>query len=185
MSTKYYISNIEYDENTLELEIEWTIDVVWKFFDVPKDRYLDLCNAEDKEEYYRNNIMEKFKGRQKWRDLNELLSITSDILLIDDMSQGVNAANCSNETAMYLAASWGDIKAIELLASNGADIDLPGDLGCTPLYYAVSNGHVDAVNLLLKLGAKPNSKNELNFTPYQLAVRDGDLKIKSAFAKYV
>jgi ankyrin repeat protein len=152
---KYYISNTVYDEINKVLEIEWTIDEVWSHFDVPREIYLNLCNAENKEEHYLEYIREQYKARQKWRNLEELLKIAAEILLIDDLSDGVNSANRSNETAIHLAAFWGDVKAIELLASMGAKIDPPGDCGCTPLYDAVSFENINASKLLLKLGASP------------------------------
>ncbi|MAD46033.1 MAG: hypothetical protein CMI02_13380 [Oceanospirillaceae bacterium] len=185
MSTKYYISSISYDEATETLEIEWTIDVVWLFFNVPKERYSKLNKAEDKEEYYRENIMDVFKARQKWRSLEELLSISADVLLIDDVPLEINSTNCSNESAIHLAASWGDTRAIELLASLGAEIDAPGDCDCSPLYNAVMFSHREAVALLLKLGASPHSKNDLDFTPYQLAVRDNNQDLIDEFRDYV
>lgn len=185
MNNKYYISNVIYNKLNKVLEIEWTIDVVWIFFDVPKEIYQNLYDAVDKEQYYRENIMNNFKGRQKWRNLEELLQIAADILLIRDLSKGVNSANCSNETAVHLAALWGDVEAIELLASLGAKIDSPGDCDCTPLYDAVSFGHVEATKLLLKLGASPDSCNDLEITPYEKAVMSGNLELIEAFSEYV
>jgi ankyrin repeat protein len=185
MGEKYYISNVGYDKSTQTLEIEWTIDVMWSFFDVPEDIYVNLNAAEDKEEYYRKNIMDKFKGRQKWRSLEELLSISADILLIDGRPLDVNSSNCSNESAMHLAAIWGDAKAIELLASLGAAIDEPGDCDCSPLYNAVTFGHKQAVALLLQLGASPHSKNDIGYTPFQLAVERNNQDLIDVFSNYV
>ena len=59
MSTKYYISSISYDEATETLEIEWTIDVVWLFFNVPKERYSKLNKAEDKETNTKDELVEQ------------------------------------------------------------------------------------------------------------------------------
>lgn len=185
MNNKYYISNAIYNQLTRTLEIEWTIDVARSFFNVPKEIYQGLCNAVDKEQYYREKIMDNFEGRQKWRNLEELLKIAADILLINDLSMGVNSANCSNETAVHLAAFWGDVEAIQLLASLGAKIDSPGDCDCTPLYDAVTFGHVEATKLLLKLGASPDSCNDLEITPYEQAVMSGNLELIEAFSEYV
>jgi ankyrin repeat protein len=185
LNNKYYISNAIYNQLTRTLEIEWTIDVARSFFNVPKEIYQGLCNAVDKEQYYREKIMDNFEGRQKWRNLEELLKIAADILLINDLSMGVNSANCSNETAVHLAAFWGDVEAIQLLASLGAKIDSPGDCDCTPLYDAVTFGHVEATKLLLKLGASPDSCNDLEITPYEQAVMSGNLELIEAFSEYV
>ncbi len=185
MSTKYYISNIAYDDTDHILDIEWTIDEIWQFFDVPEVVYQNLCNAEDKEEYYRSNIMEEFKGRQKWRNSKELLEIAADILLIEDLSNGVKSKNSCNESAIHIYSSWGDVKAIELLASLGSEIDAPGDCDCTPLYNAVMFHKEGAASLLLKLGASPHSTNDIGYTPFQLAVHNKDQDMIEAFSSYV
>ncbi len=81
MNTKYYISRIEYDDESSTLEIEWTIDVVWNFFDVPRIQYVALLNSSDKEEYYRQHIMNNFKNRQKWRSFDELMKICAEVVI--------------------------------------------------------------------------------------------------------
>jgi ankyrin repeat protein len=59
------------------------------------------------------------------------------------------------------AVSWasrnGSLRAIELLAARGADVDADVYRG-TPLTWAAHTGQVDAVRLLLKLGADPNRR---------------------------
>ncbi|MEQ1531789.1 MAG: ankyrin repeat domain-containing protein, partial [Methylococcales bacterium] len=147
--------------------------------------YIELMSTNDKERYYLEKIMNKFKGRQKWRTLEELLTISADILLIDDLSNGVNSTNACNESAIHLAASWGDVEAIDLLVAQGAAIDEPGDCDCTPLYNAVMNSNKDAVALLLKLGAAPLSKNDIGFNPYELAVHYKNQEIIQEFIPYV
>lgn len=185
MSNKYYISNIKYDETTQSLEIEWTIDVVWVFFYVPQLIYDQLKVAEDKEEFYRENIMEEFKGRQKWRDLDELIKICDDILLFKDKSEGIKATNYCNESAIHLASSWGDLEAVQLLASLGSEYDAPGDCDCTPLYGAVMFDNLEVVEYLLDLGANPHSKNDFGDTPYSKALEDSTPAVIEAFKKYV
>jgi hypothetical protein len=185
MSNKYYISDIKYQKKSRTLEIEWTIDVVWYFFDVPKSVYEELKASEDTEEFYRQHIMEKFKGRQKWRSLDELLSICADILLIDDLSQGVKATNCCNESAIHLSSSWGDIEAVKLLASLGAEFDAPDDCGCSPLYDAVMFNNLEVAQYLLRLGANPHSTNDIGYTPYELALSNSTSEIIEAFKEYV
>lgn len=183
MGNKYYISTIEYDEENLILEIEWTINVAWKFYDVPKDQYVELLHSLDREEYYRNNIMKVFKGRQKWRSLDELLSICAGTLLIDDTNLSVKSTNCSNESAIHLAAYWGDLEAVELLILSGSDIDQPGDCDCSPLYNAVMSNSSEVVDFLLKAGADPHSTNDIGYTPYELAINDNKQKIVEIFER--
>jgi KTSC domain/Ankyrin repeats (3 copies) len=184
MSNKYYISSITYDDDSQTLELEWTTDIVWRFFSVPRSIYEALCRAQDREEYYRRYIMDKFKGRQKWRNLDELLSIAADILLIDDLSEGVRSTNGCNESAVHLAASRGDLEAIKLLVSLEADFDAPGDCDCTPLYGAVMCNNLEVVEYLLTLGASPNSTNDIGYTPYELASRNANPDIMQMFCKF-
>lgn len=173
MSTKYYIDSVNYDEDSQILEIEWTIDVVWRFYEVPKSEYYALIIASDKEAYYRNCIMGKFSGRQKWRSLKELLSITAEILLIEDTEVGVNTKGVSDEISIHIATTWGDLDAVKLLVENGSEVDGPGDLDCTPLYNAVSFKHLEVVRFLLENGANPDSNNDLGYTPRELASQTG------------
>lgn len=183
---KYFIFKIEYLFEQKILEIYWTTDVVWQFFQVPEPLYARFNSAENKEEFYQLNFLgSHFKHRQKWRNADELLKICSDTLLIENIDNGVNSKNASNEIPMHLAAYWGDVEAIKLLVSMGSEIDAPGDCDCTPLYDAVSFGNIDAAKLLLELGASPFSQNDLAYTPYEKALEDGDTKMIEVFLPYI
>ncbi len=183
---KSFIDKIEYLPDLKILEVYWAIDIVWQFYDVPKDIYLGFELAENKEEFYRHNFLEStYKHRQKWRNRDELLKICADILLIDEFDNGVNSKNSSNEMPIHLAAFWGDVEAIKLLVSMGSEIDSPGDCDCTPLYDAVSFGNIEAAKLLLKLGASPFSQNDLGYTPYELAIEKGDSMMIEIFLPHV
>ena len=50
------IINIGYDEVDQVLEIEFKLNVVHQYFDVPLDEFVALMKAEDTEEFYFNFI---------------------------------------------------------------------------------------------------------------------------------
>jgi ankyrin repeat protein len=77
----------------------------------------------------------------------------------------VHTKDSDGETALSKAAFWGDVEAVEALLAAGANVDEPGDMGCTPLYYAVTEGHAKAAETLLAHGANPDAVNELGTTP--------------------
>jgi CubicO group peptidase (beta-lactamase class C family) len=56
------------------------------------------------------------------------------------------------------AAGIGNLDDIEMLLSNGADVNAIGELGLTALHKATMSGRKDAVDLLIKKGADPNIK---------------------------
>lgn len=61
----------------------------------------------------------------------------------------------SGMSALHEAASNGDCKMIQLLASNGADVNTTNnDSESSPLGVAAVAGHLAACKLLLALGAK-------------------------------
>ena len=76
--------------------------------------------------------------------------------------ESLNQFNASGMTPVMLASSLGHLKIIELLAKEGADLNLMPDRRSFPnqtedfsaLMYAIKSDHVDAVSLLLKLGAR-------------------------------
>ena len=67
----------------------------------------------------------------------------------------VNSQDNQGLSALHHAARYGDVKLVDILLDNGADIDLQTRTGrATPLWIAAANGHVDVVAMLIKSGAK-------------------------------
>jgi len=64
------------------------------------------------------------------------------------------------------------VKTIDFLLQNGADIHLQDMNGATPLHRAVRTRCAAAVKFLLKAGGDPTMRNESGSTPFHLAVQN-------------
>ncbi|GHU15611.1 hypothetical protein FACS189441_7530 [Betaproteobacteria bacterium] len=114
--------------------------------------------------------------------LEEILSDTAmlpefrhcDVIRID--SRGENGG-----TPLHWMAVLGDVVAIRILISNGADINIVDDNGNTPLHEATICRQVVAVSALLNLEASATQKNKDGLTPYDIAQKDNFDPIKKLF----
>ncbi|MBN1994847.1 MAG: sigma-70 family RNA polymerase sigma factor [Anaerolineae bacterium] len=70
---------------------------------------------------------------------------------------------------MELVASESQFATLEVLLTDGFDVNTRDKNGQTLLHWAAQKGHLEAVELLLKNGAKPNIKDETGQTPLQRA----------------
>lgn len=73
--------------------------------------------------------------------------------------------------ALHTAAGAGHTDVVELLITNGADVNAVTPDGRTPLHQAAQNGHTSAVELLLVHGAEVNAKDEYGATPMRVLAR--------------
>ena len=80
-------------------------------------------------------------------------------------------AFAGGDTPLHSAAQWGYKEIVELLLSNGADVNASNKLGQTPLHYAVVFQHVDVVKALLGAGANPNTRMLDGSTALDLALK--------------
>lgn len=79
-------------------------------------------------------------------------------------------------TPIHIAASKNNIKTINILLSNGADINAHGIDGATALHIAASHGHTQLLAILLKAGALPNIRDKNNKQAIDYAVDAGQIE---------
>ena len=81
------------------------------------------------------------------------------------------------QTAVSLAAHYGHVQVVQLLAKAGANLDLADQLQRTPLLLAVERGDVQVVQILAEAGANLDLADQLHRTPLLLAVERGDIRM--------
>lgn len=89
----------------------------------------------------------------------------------DFIGHKVNSVSYKNgygDSPLHIVANWGDIEAIEILVSAGADINAKGETGFTPLHCAAEQNRPAAILKLLQLGARI-LENDDGETPLELA----------------
>jgi hypothetical protein len=69
-----------------------------------------------------------------------------------------------NAQVLIQAAGRGELKTIEYLLTDGADVNAANDHGETALIRAASHGQAETINLLLERGADPNAKSAEGMT---------------------
>ena len=93
----------------------------------------------------------------------------------------VNARQSNTErTPIFMAVSWGNVDAVDLLLAGGADLRAVDQSGLTPLHVA---SEIDAsasvmsniVTRLLKAGASTDARDSLRGTPLHRAANAGRL----------
>ena len=62
--------------------------------------------------------------------------------------------NEEGATAMHVAAQKGNLRSLQVLVENGANIDILNKHSLCPLYLAVLNNHVECVRYLTRADAK-------------------------------
>ncbi|KAH8645696.1 ankyrin repeat-containing domain protein [Xylariales sp. PMI_506] len=91
--------------------------------------------------------------------LTAYFGLREAMMLIMDV-EDPNAADAHNRTPLSYASERGEDKVVELLLSEGVDIDISAtsfeDMGMTPLLFAACHAHEVVIRLLLEKGANPN-----------------------------
>ncbi|KAK4418352.1 Tetratricopeptide repeat protein 31 [Sesamum alatum] len=81
----------------------------------------------------------------------------------------VKASDSKGMTALHYAAETGHKKFMQLLISQGAEVEADSDYG-TPLQRASSRGKKEAVRILLDHKSNPNFASPLSMTPVMLSI---------------
>ena len=89
----------------------------------------------------------------------------------------VNVVDDNDRTALFVAASCGDVATVKLLLALGADPQRAQINGVTPLLAALNSEHVDVVAALLAAGAAPNTEDAYGRRPLTVAADCGDVTL--------
>ena len=103
-----------------------------------------------------------------------------ELLLNPPHGNGANPNLAENDgcTPLWIAASRGDTKCVEILIKYGADLNIADNSGVTPLFVAVQNGKTRIVDMLIAANADANiSRNEDGVTPLMMAVQNDYIEI--------
>ena len=76
-------------------------------------------------------------------------------------------------TALQWAAEYGHKGIVEILTSNGADLNALNNDGRTALHWATLNSKLEVCKLLIKKGAKLNVRDENEETPIDFTISNG------------
>ena len=122
-----------------------------------------------------------FQLRSVRAGVQQLLEDIGRAMTIDEATITVHTRDAANDTPLHYAAYWGDVRAIEMLAAAGADVDAHGAFDATPLLCAILNGRYAAALRLVELGASPHRRTALG-TPVEAAAQSHDARIRALFA---
>ena len=96
----------------------------------------------------------------------------------------INEKDECDWTPLYRSIISGNLKASEILLTNGADPNIQCSMNETALYQAVDMEKIDHVKLLLKHGADPNISQIDGLSPLHLAVSKQNLLIIKCLLKF-
>ena len=85
---------------------------------------------------------------------------------------GVNTSSSSGGSPLHWMATLGDVNAIRLLVSAGANLNAPDCQGNTPLHEAVAGRQAPAAQVLIEQGANVNLVNAAGQTAQDIARSD-------------
>ena len=101
------------------------------------------------------------EGGQK----RQLEKVIGSLAKTTEMQSLVNRTNEEGQTPLFLAASNGYVKAVELLLGNKPDLEKVDRRGLTPLNSAAASGYGEVIKTLLAHGANPEAKSRDGRTP--------------------
>ncbi|MBQ8250808.1 MAG: ankyrin repeat domain-containing protein, partial [Alphaproteobacteria bacterium] len=89
----------------------------------------------------------------------------------DAKKAAINAQDSRGNTPLHLMLSGKNpsTEMIQLLQSNGADVNKTNNLGNTPLHIAAGMGHTESAKLLIAAGAKVAANSKDGTTPLHIA----------------
>ena len=101
----------------------------------------------------------------------------ADVLLANGADVNTKNKDKGDFTLLNYALYDYDKKAIDLLITKGANVNVKDDAGYTPLVYAIWENDKDMVELLIGKGADVNTVDNDGYTPYYWAVMDASKEL--------
>lgn len=98
-------------------------------------------------------------------------------VLVSAHPDSVNRCTLKHQTALLLAAGWGNTSCVDLLLKHGADPNIANVDGETPLIVACEHIKTATVDLLLRSGVQVNRSSVRGGSALDEACRQGQLEI--------
>jgi ankyrin repeat protein len=133
-----------------------------------------------------HNITQETASRQTDENLVYVASMFGDIDLLKTLvAYGFDLnKKADGATPAFMAAQNGHAEALEVLAEQGADLDLAHQNGTTPTLIATQKGHTKALKVLATQGADLNQAGLNGATPALIAAQQGHVEALEVLAEY-
>lgn len=96
----------------------------------------------------------------------------------------VNHHTKNADTALHVAAKYGDLELTKTLIEYGADVNAVGFFSQTPLHYAAHHNFPELITYLLKSGAANDKSRSDTLMPIHVAVDMGRVEAVKAFLNH-
>ncbi len=128
----------------------------------------DLSDLKELEEKEKAHLL---RGEERIKGVRQAI----ELIRRPEMKSQIDTPGPGGETALGLAAQYGDMEIVAALLTAGADPNLGSSkLKTPPILDAAENGHTGVVEKLLKAGANPDAKDANGATPLVEAADWGD-----------
>ncbi|OKL55438.1 hypothetical protein UA08_09296 [Talaromyces atroroseus] len=138
-----------------------------------------------------SRLLLEFNQKDDSMSLIHIWKATSGLLLANAVSSNRKLLNTlldadpdldhrgrHGETALYIAARFGDVKSMQLLLSHGAKVDIAEDsYGWTPLIIASLHGYTEVVELLIEAGASVEYRDHFGWSAIDHAAFNGEITV--------
>ncbi len=131
------------------------------------------------------SVFEKMSPGKEKAKRPEATAVVENMLAARPSHLNINETYNSWDRAssVYMAARYGHVSVIEVLAKVGANLSTLTTRDETPMYIAAQNNHSEVIKVLKARGASLNQWNDIGNTPLMIAARCGHVKTVETLAK--